>query len=633
MMPSDGRGDNHVENGVIQSVPITGRGPEVTMYEVTKDDGQNMIASVMVQAHASTNSQDTETDSELGTTKKQAKVFYDRDDLRAQIWNDLKKPEYNVHDYYFDTGMCQLIARSPLFDQITMMMIATNAIWIWIDSDWNDEPVLLDAAVFPFQIVEHMFCFYFWCEWWIRFLSFKVKLKCLGDRWFVFDSLLLLTMVIETWVMTLFVIFSRLNGGAGGSAGGLNNMSIMRMARLLRLTRMARMARLLRHCPELMIIIKGLVAASRSVMFTMALLIVVVYIFAILFKQITVGYDVGRSSFRTVPDGMWTLIVLVVVPDDFNKMTEDLFNQVGTVPAILFIIFMILAAITIMNMLIGVLVDVVSVVAGAEKETLVLNFVKAKMKEIFNDKSGIDHDKDQKISRQEFAEILKNPQATKALRDVDVDPAGLVDMDDFIFEDQEKLTFNEFMEVVLSLRGTENAKVKDIVDLRKYIRKELDKVLHSSDGHHRKNAKKATRQFAFDNSAGASGLSLGTQHTDHTAATGTSGASSNAVSYADHRPPNCFSFQSPRQAEKAANSLILERLTQQQKDLDAVRARQNRVEDLLLTITQKLDCLGAKEAGSPASRNLDSLGTKEAGSPANSNLDSRGAKEAGRLNL
>lgn len=144
-----------------------------------------------------------------------------------------------------------------------MMMIASNALWIWIDSDWNDEPVLLDAQVFPFQIVEHIFCFYFWCELWIRFLAFKVKVKCLMDGWFVFDSLLLLTMVIETWVMTLFVAFSRLNDdGAGGSAGGLNNVSIMRMARLLRLTRMARLVRLLRHCPEVMIIIKGLLAAS-----------------------------------------------------------------------------------------------------------------------------------------------------------------------------------------------------------------------------------------------------------------------------------------------------------------------------------------------------------------------------------
>ena len=45
-----------------------------------------------------------------------------------------------------------------------------------------------------------------------------------------------------------------------------------RLVRLLRLTRMARMARLLRAMPELLVLIKGMVVAMRSVFFTLCLL-------------------------------------------------------------------------------------------------------------------------------------------------------------------------------------------------------------------------------------------------------------------------------------------------------------------------------------------------------------------------
>merc|ERR1719276_14784 len=59
-----------------------------------------------------------------------------------------------------------------------------------------------------------------------------------------------------------------------------SNMSVLELAKLVRLTRMARMVRLLRALPELMVLIKGLAAATRSVFFTFCLLAIIVYVFA-----------------------------------------------------------------------------------------------------------------------------------------------------------------------------------------------------------------------------------------------------------------------------------------------------------------------------------------------------------------
>merc|ERR1719456_1546975 len=103
-------------------------------------------------------------------------------------------------------------------------------------------------------------------------------------------------MVAETWVVSAILLAL---GGASG--GGMGNASILRLARLLRLSRMARMARLLRAMPELMILIKGMISACRSVFFTLCLLALLTYVFGIMFTQLMVDTIVGQTSFKTVP--------------------------------------------------------------------------------------------------------------------------------------------------------------------------------------------------------------------------------------------------------------------------------------------------------------------------------------------
>merc|ERR1719362_1677996 len=96
------------------------------------------------------------------------------------------------------------------------------------------------------------------------------------------------------------------SGSASG--GGLGNASILRIARLLRLTRMARMARLLRAMPELLILIKGMAAAMRSVFFTLALLVLILYVFGIAFTQLCADTECS-DMFNGVFTSMHFLLV------------------------------------------------------------------------------------------------------------------------------------------------------------------------------------------------------------------------------------------------------------------------------------------------------------------------------------
>ncbi|CAE8620225.1 unnamed protein product, partial [Polarella glacialis] len=265
-------------------------------------------------------------------------------------------------------------------------------------------------------------------------------------------------------------------GGGSLSLGGAG--SLLRMLRLLRLSRLAKM---LKSMPELMILIKGMAAAARSVFFTLALLVIVMYIFAIIFTLLASGTPSGEVYFRTIPDSMYTLLVAGVFLDDLAAVTTDIGQDSLVFPAIFFL-FVLVGALTIMNMLIGVLCEVVSGVAAAEKEDMIVNFVKSKMQEVVD---KLDTDGDQMISRAEFNQIMSQQEAVRVLHECGVDPEGLVDFADFIFaaeapaeeddddddeeEKEKELSLEEFLAIVLQFRGSNMATVKDIVDLRKFV--------------------------------------------------------------------------------------------------------------------------------------------------------------------
>lgn len=237
---------------------------------------------------------------------------------------------------------------------------------------------------------------------------------------------------------------------------------------------MARMARILRAIPELMILIKGMMVAMRSVVMTLGLMVVILYVFGIAFTQLARDTAVGEKYFNGVGTAMNTLLLHATFLEDMPEVINEIGEESWLFRA-MFLLHVLLASLTVLNMLVGVLVEVVSVVSAVEKEQLQVNFVKARLCQIISD-LNLDADNNGLVTKEEFQLLLEKPQATRALRDVGVDVVGLVDFQDYIFVDNKTLSFSQFMEVVLSLRGTNKATVKDVVDVRKLVRSEMGRV-------------------------------------------------------------------------------------------------------------------------------------------------------------
>jgi hypothetical protein len=217
-------------------------------------------------------------------------------------------------------------------------------------------------------------------------------------------------------------------------------------------------------------------AAMRSVFFTLLLLTIIMYIFAIAFVQLAPeGGYIKSEYFEAVPSSMYTLLLYGVLLDNVGTLTKALGGE--PVLLCLFLLFILIGALTVMNMLVGVLCEVVSAVASTEQEEMLVNYVNAKLTTVM---TMLDSDGGGSISKVEFMQIIDNEEAVRCLADVGVDVFALIDLADYIFEDDEadneneiELNFAHFMDVVLQLRGTNQATVKDIVDLRKFMRKSM----------------------------------------------------------------------------------------------------------------------------------------------------------------
>lgn len=415
-----------------------------------------------------------ELDSKLAEVKQKSgkKAVFGGQDIKDMVKGELNEPGYDVKNLYKTSGCAQFIARHWLFENITMCVIVIYAIYMSVDADWN--PATLITQTHPFFIVcEQIFCLYFFGELLIRFMAFERKLTAFKDGWFLFDFVLVFMMVAETWVLNL-VILAMASMGGGADSNFLGDAAILRMARLMRLTRLARMARIIRKVPELLIMVKAVASAFRSVGLALLLLGISVYVFAIAFRMTLDGTPIGMEKFGNCAIAMHTLIMHGTFLDAVSDIMEALLTD--SIPGfILMYAFVTLSAVTIMNMLIGILCEVITAVADAEREALQVITSSEVIQECI---SASDNNNDGCIDLNEFHGMLQLPQVRKVLHEVDVDVQTLVNFADVLFEDdngvtQQKLPFGDFMQKLLQLRGKNTATVKDLVDLRKWISREM----------------------------------------------------------------------------------------------------------------------------------------------------------------
>jgi voltage-gated sodium channel len=346
---------------------------------------------------------------------------------------------YDVANFYWETGISQEIARHDTFIYVTLAVISLNAVYLGINADHNKADLLLDADI-GFFICENLFCVFFTFELAIRFLAFEQKMDCLKDGWFKFDSFLVFLMVAETW----FVPYIPTGSSAPPPTGPI---------RLLRLLRLSRLVRLLRSLPDLVVIVKGMYSAFRAVGSSLLMICMLIYLFAIIMHMLLAEDEATASHFETLPRCMWTLLMDGTFLNDVGGVMGKLIHRGEpncVIASILFMIFVLLAALTVMNMLIGILCEVVSGVAASEKEEaagrVMRETILMELKK-FDDGDGL-------IDEDEVNELMADPRSIEVLDALGIDISFLQGLQVMTYEEPGvSFPMKTIIEQMLSCRG------------------------------------------------------------------------------------------------------------------------------------------------------------------------------------
>lgn len=383
---------------------------------------------------------------------------------------DLGKPIYDVELHYKSDGCAQYLAKHPRFSTFGGFMIVLNAVYMGIDSDYNKVDNLYDADLF-FIIGENVFCVWFTLEWLIRLFAFENKHIAYHDGWMRFDGALVSMMVVETWI--LMPVLKFVGGAVSLPVGPL---------RLLRLLKLTRMARMMNAFPELITMVKGVARSIRAISGTFLLVVLLLYTFAILIHMLlkddkpmnTLLKENVDFEFTTMPHAMWCLFMCGVFMLDgaANLATYLIFSEKfnSVLAGCCFLLFTLLAAMTVLQMLIGVLCEVVSDTNKEHEAAKVVTI----MKQQLVDKLRAFDDGDGKINQAELAEIMRDPDCKALLRSLRINRLFLLEMQRLMFPTPDSsVAFKPLTEMMLMCRGDNSATVETMASGFSYLVSEV----------------------------------------------------------------------------------------------------------------------------------------------------------------
>jgi len=372
---------------------------------------------------------------------------------------DIDEQDYAVSQYYSESGCCQALARNETFDHCTLALIMVNALYMGVDSDYN-QAASLNKADLVFIICENIFAFYFTMELAVRFGALRHKRNCFKDNWFKFDSALLGIIWFETWLIPLLVVCFHVE---------IDNFPVGPL-RLLRLLRLARMVRIMRAFPELMTMIKGMLVATRAVGSAMLLLVIAIYAWAIAMHSFMKDDPDLYMYWGTVTRCMMTLMAQGTLGDSVGTVLRGVARNPPALASL--IAFIVFSMLTVLNMLVGVLCEVVTEVAKAEKESIALHKLKGTLLVMLK---HIDLDGSGDISKEEILLLLQDPAAEGILSDMKIDRGHISDIVEMHYDGIESLHISEIMCLLIESQGERGATVADMCTSNTFLRWSMKK--------------------------------------------------------------------------------------------------------------------------------------------------------------
>lgn len=178
--------------------------------------------------------------------------------------------------------------------------------------------------------------------------------------WNVLDFVL----VFISWLTQLMEIIASFEKGEEKGEGGGMSVELLRMLRLLRIIKVMRIIRVVRFFSELRIMINGILGSSKSLLWALLLLMLIIYLFGVTLMQIITSVKGDRSKldaqlafcFGSMGSTMLSLYKAISGGLDWNDCAAPL-NDISPVLELIFSAYVFITLFCVLNIITGIFVD------------------------------------------------------------------------------------------------------------------------------------------------------------------------------------------------------------------------------------------------------------------------------------
>mmetsp|Transcript_60850 Transcript_60850/g.145027 ORF Transcript_60850/g.145027 Transcript_60850/m.145027 type:complete len:790 (+) Transcript_60850:118-2487(+) len=356
------------------------------------------------------------------------------------------------------------LVESATFEYFTGVLVVLNALALGLEVDCAVSTCHPHLTPAMFNAIDGAFCLIFVFEIMLRLFAFGRSYFSRRDwQWNVFDLSMVLVQIMDQarywfnmdqWVGTNYVI--------------------LRTLRLIRLVRVARIYRVIRLFQELHVIVSSMASAAGSLVWSLLLQVVTVYVWGLFVLQIvSASEDYMHDEhlqywFGSLGRSMLTMFECVLSGVSWDSIVSPLMREVSPIMGVLFVLYIAVSLFAMMNLVTGLFVAEVTNKVREDKDETLAQSIRELFKHL-----GKDDEDDQDggggvVTREEFLQNLRSEAMQTYLKSLDVHPSEASLLFDVLDVDGDLLLKrDEMLNAFLRLRGP--AKALDIAILRREL--------------------------------------------------------------------------------------------------------------------------------------------------------------------
>eukprot|EP00931_Biecheleriopsis_adriatica_P019449 TRINITY_DN13246_c0_g3_i1.p1 TRINITY_DN13246_c0_g3~~TRINITY_DN13246_c0_g3_i1.p1 ORF type:complete len:620 (+),score=118.22 TRINITY_DN13246_c0_g3_i1:33-1862(+) len=382
---------------------------------------------------------------------------------------------------------CDRISISWQFEAIFAGLIFSNAIYIGVQVEFEASADPDGATFFWISLVYSLL---FLIELGIRIFAQGKQFFSVDMGWKILDVVIVLMSILEVIVE---VLAATGDGESAGSTGPTSSLRILRMVRITRLIRVLRIVRIVKFIRALRTLVYSIMCTLKSLMWSVLLLIMIMYCFGIILTDAVVGHlqalppqfaDESRIGiilqlrFGSLHRSMITLFQCISGGLNWNEEVYAL-AEVSWAYSYLFLSYVTFCCFAVLNVMTGVFCNSAIQSAAKDQELAVQAIWQDRerynsiLMEIFGQ---IDCDQSGSITISEFEKHFNDKEVRALFASLELDASDAWTLFRALDTDGDnEVVAEEFLEGCMCMRGA--AKSIDLASFRRDVKKRQHDIM------------------------------------------------------------------------------------------------------------------------------------------------------------